>query len=181
MIELVAGHADRGTLVVGQEDGIPGAEQTLRFFASENRFSRRQLGRALLEVRRLASHGIENQRVRTVYSPRAPDRAYIFCVLRRDDMDEASYRRDRQAMLVARAEIAKLRMETLRLAMALGFAPENERDESIDLAVREFPEPWPQESRERVERLCGELGIPRDRSLLRQRHTHDTEFSCANT
>lgn len=176
MIEDVARHADQGTLETGQEHGLTGTEELLRFFAVENRFSRRQLGRALIGIRQIGATAQENVNVRTVLSRNVDERAYVFCVLRRDATNEGIYRRARQAMLVARAEIAKLRNESLRVIVGVGVAPENDPDQSVDLAVREFPDPWPQEAREAAERLCDQLGVPRDRAHLDERQWHDDEF-----
>jgi hypothetical protein len=78
IIEDFAHHADQGTLETGQEHGLAGNEELLRFLAAENRFSRRLLGRALLGVRRLGASGPENTRVRTVWSRRVTDRTYVF-------------------------------------------------------------------------------------------------------
>ena len=176
IIEDVARHADQGTLETGQERGLAGTEELLRFFAKENRFSRRQLGRALIEIRRIGATGPENVNVRTVLSPNVDDRAYVFCVLRRDETNEAIYRPARRAMVVARADIAKLRKDTLRVIVGVGVAPEGDPDQSVDLVVREFPEPWPQEDREGVQRLCDRLGVPRNQRQLEETHWHDDEF-----
>lgn len=177
IIEDVARHADRGTLYTGQENGLVGIEEMLRSFARENRFARRRLGQAIVEARALASNGPDNILVRTYFDPDATDHAYVICVLRRDGFQhEAEYRRARQQMFLARAEITKLRMQTVSTVLGVCVAPSNEPDQSIDLAVVTFADPWPQEERERAERICDALGVPRTIDGLNARHRRDYEF-----
>lgn len=177
IIEYFTKHADQGTLYTGQENGLAGTEGMLRFFAGENRLARRQLGRAITEVRELACHGPDNIRVRTVISSTVTDRAYVFCVLRRDGFEsEERYRRVRQGLFGARAEVTKLRMENVKTVVGMCVAPANDPDESIDLAVRTFADPWPQEEREAAERICDALEVSRTTDGLDANYGHDYEF-----
>ena len=175
IIEDVARHADQGTLETGQEHGLVGNEELLRFLAAENRFSRRQLGRALVGVRQLGATGPENTHVRTVLSRKVTDRTYVFCVVRRDSETADNYRHVRRAMVLARIEITKLRRQDLRLIVGIGVAPRDDPDQSVDVVVREFPDPWPSEARDAAERLCDQLGVPREMTGVETRF-QDHEF-----
>ncbi len=175
IIEDIARHADQGTLETGQEHGLVGNEELLRILAAENRFSRRQLGRGLLGARQLGTTGPENMHVRTVLSRKVTDQTYVFCVVRRDSEVGDNYRHARRAMLRARVEITKLRRQDLRRIIGIGVAPGDDPDQSVDVVVREFPDPWPAEAREAAERLCDELGVSREMTGVETRFK-DHEF-----
>lgn len=178
VIEDIARHADQGTLETGQEHGLAGNEELLRILAAENRFSRRLLGRALLGARKLGASGPENTHVRTVLSRKVTDRTYVLCVVRRDSETADNYRHARRAMLQARVEITKLRRPDLKLIVGIGVAPSNDPDQSVDVVVREFTDPWPSEAREAAERLCDQLGVPREMTGVETRF-QDHEFPAA--
>ncbi|HEX7961909.1 MAG TPA: hypothetical protein VF493_18455 [Terriglobales bacterium] len=180
LIEDVAGHADRGTLVVGQEHGLPGNEEVLRYLAAEDRFSRRLLANALLGIRELGARNSENVSVRTMRSPRFGERAYVFIVVRREDPSkEEAYRQFRQKMLRAHAEITKLRFEDLVVIIGISVSPANDPDGSVDLAIRTYKS-WSDADREAAERLREQLGWVRDPSSL-EKHSHHYEFPASTT
>lgn len=174
IIEDVAGHADRGTLVVGQEHGLPGLEELLRYLAAEDRLSRRMLAEALLEVRKLATQGAENVRIRTTRCSNVAELAYVFLVARRKGTDEPTYRRFRQQQLCAHAEITKLRFEDVSVVVGIGLAPADDPDGSVDLAGRTYSS-WSQQNREDAEQLCKQLGWARDITSL-GKHSHHDEY-----
>lgn len=175
IIESISHHADQGTLETGQDLGLAGNEVLLRFLAAENRFARRQLGRALLGVRKLSATRPENVHVRMVLAGNGVNVTYVFCVVRRDMEASCNYRISRKAMLWARIEISKLRNPDLRFIIGIGIAPIDDPDQSVDVMVREFADPWPLEEREVAERLCDDLGIPRESTGVRTKFL-DREF-----
>ena len=174
IIEEIAGHADRGTLVAGQERGLSGIEEQLRVLAAEDRFTRRLLSSALNGVRDLAARSTENVRFRTSRSGYVADRAYVFLTLKRDGIDPHEYRRHRQMMLRAHLDITKLRQEALQVVVGIGVAPANDPDESIDLAVRTFSD-WTDDDRDRTRQMCDALGWVHDTTNI-ERHIHHDEF-----
>ena len=161
IIEDVAHHTAQGTLETGQENGLAGNEKLLRFLAAENRFSRRQLGRALLGIRRLGATSLENTHTRTVLGGNVTTRTYVFCVVRRDADTADDYRGTRKAILWTRMLITKLRNPDLRLIIGIGVGPADDPNQSVELMVREFADPWAPEEREEAEHLCDDLGISR--------------------
>ena len=76
---------------------------------------------------------------------------------------------------MARADVTKLRMDSLRVVVGIGVAPDGDSDDSVDLVVREFPEPWPEAARNAAARVVEELGLSRD-TARSQRRSYETEF-----
>lgn len=177
LIENVASHADRGTLAVGQEHGLAGTEGLLRLLASENRFKRRLLAKGFNELRRLATTGPENVRIRTALDADDDRRAYVFCIVRRRRNKDAEYRINRRGLMVSHLEITKLRRQQLREIIGIAVAPANDPDESVDIAARVY-DAWSDEERENAERLREQLGWSSDTQSL-ETHLHAHEYPSA--
>jgi hypothetical protein len=166
MIASIAGHADRGTLVSGQERGLDGIEADLRVLASENRFSRRWLSTMLLDMRRMSAHEPENVRARTVISRLHPERGYVFLSVKRDGLED--YRRSRRTIVAAHTEFAKLRREDFREIVGIGVAPDGDPDDSVDMVTRVFDK-WTDEDRVRAEEMLAKTNWSRDTADLETR------------
>jgi hypothetical protein len=174
IIEGVAGHADRGTLVAGQEHGLQGTEELLRFPAAEDRFTRRVLARALNEARRAAVQSDQNVWYRTTKNSHIDNRAYVFIIVRRQGREEQKYRRLRQGLLRAYTEITKLRYEELQAIIGIGVAPADDPDDSVDLVARTYTT-WTDENRQSAEELRVKLGWARDVADM-ENHLHHDEY-----
>lgn len=176
VIENVTFHADQGTLEVGQENGLAGNEEALRFLAKETRFSRRHLARSLIEVRNQVSSIGENIYARTLMVSGEEDKAFVFCAVRSDAVGSSKYRAARRAILRARVEAAKLRNDALHTVIGIAVAGSSDSDESVDIAVRVYPDPWPAEARTQAEELCRTMGVPLDLSRAKVGHWRDHEY-----
>jgi hypothetical protein len=177
IIEEVTKHADAGTLVTGQEHGLSGTEELLRFFASEDRFARRLLATNLHKVRKLAVGEGENVRVRTSRDGYRDDRAYVFLVARRESSDENGYREFRRGLVAAHTIITKLRYPDVRTIVGVAVAPADDPDGSVDLVVRTYTE-WTDEDRQKAETLRAKLGWAQDIADL-EKHWHHDEYPAA--
>lgn len=177
IIEDVTRHAEAGTLVVGQEHGLSGTEELLRFFAAEDRFARRLLAMNLHQARRLAVGEDEDVRVRTSRDGYRDDRAYVFLVARREGSDEPTYRKFRQGLVAAHTIVTKLRYPDIRVVVGVAVAPADDPDGSVDLVVRTYTE-WTDEDRQKAESLRSKLGWVQDTTDL-ERHAHHYEYPAA--
>jgi hypothetical protein len=144
IIEDLAGHAARGTLVAGQEHSLAEHEEMLRALAIERRTARRGLSQALLGVRAKSDdHALF---ARTMPPVVPGHHAYVFMTVRREPelKTEEQYRAFRQAALRAYCEVAKLRRPTISKIVGLAFGTRSDPDGSMDSVVWEFDD-WTDE------------------------------------
>jgi hypothetical protein len=152
MIESLAKHAVDRTLVVGNERTLEEHERELRLLAAESRVDRRVLSMGLLDLMAKADH---HDLVFRFISP-SPRRqhGYVLMGLRRAPAygTEERYREFRQKVLARRCEVAKLHHPDSTLVAGLAFGAERDRDNSIDLIIRDFAD-WSEEDAARAEEI----------------------------
>jgi hypothetical protein len=151
-------------------------EEGLRIIASESRFRRRLLARALRDALVSAVKRPGRRFARVVTAAQEPERVYIFLVLParpEDSYDE--YRQHRLAMLHAYCRCAQLRFPdaTTFIGIGIDHPVKNYNGSSEDLFVY-LPKALTEAERQEVERFRSELGILPDD--LKAWQSHDDEF-----
>jgi hypothetical protein len=154
-------------------------EEGLRIIASESRFNRRLLARALRDalVRALERPGRRFARV--VTAAQDPERVYIFLILpARPEESYDDYRQYRVAMLHAYCRCAQLRFSdtTTFIGIGIDHPVKNYKGSSEDLFIYQ-PKALTDAGRQEVEKFRTELGILPDD--LKAWHSHDDEFPSA--
>jgi hypothetical protein len=151
-------------------------EEGLRIIASENRFNRRLLARALRDALFRALDRPGRRFARVVTAAQDPERVYIFLVLpARSEESYDEYRQYRVAVLHAYCRCAQLRFcnATTFIGIGIDHPVKDYKGSSEDLFIYQ-PKPLTEAERQEVERFRCELGIlPED---LKAWHSHDDEF-----
>lgn len=156
-------------------------EEGLRIIASESRFNRRLLARALRDALVRAVERPGRRFARVVTAAQYPERVYIFLVLpARPEESYDEYRRYRVAMLHAYCRCAQLRFSDAKTFIGIGIdhPVKSYKGGSEDLFIYQ-PKALTDAELQAVEKFRGELGILPDD--LKAWHTHDDEFPSAPT
>lgn len=151
-------------------------EEGLRIIASESRFNRRLLTRALRGAFVKAVERPGKRLARVVTAAQDPKRVYIFIVLpERPEESYDRYRQHRVAVLHAYCRCAQLRFPNATTFIGIGMdhPVKGYKGSSEDLFIYR-PTPLTEAERQELERIRGEIGIlPDDLEAWR---THDDEF-----
>lgn len=135
LIEYQASHMIHGSteqIFIGKEEHrAEGSERTLRAMASENRLTRRLLGKTLREGRSISSQG--KRFVRTVIQPEQK-RLYCFVFLPffPDQQSHSNYRDFRQYLLYLYCEGALLHFDGAKEIIGIAMAPYDTEIVSVD-------------------------------------------------
>jgi hypothetical protein len=154
-------------------------EEGLRIIASESRFKRRLLTKALGDAFARAVERPGRRFARVVASVQEPERVYIFLVLpARSEEPYDEYRKYRVAVLHAYCRCAQLRFQDATTFIGIGFdhPVKNYDGSSEDLFVY-LPRALTEAERQELENFRRELGILSDD--LKPWHSHDDEFPSA--
>jgi hypothetical protein len=154
-------------------------EEGLRIIASESRFNRRLLARALGDALAKAAAHPGKRLARIVAAAQDPDRVYIFVVLpKRPEDAYGKYRTFRLALLDAYCRSAQLRFPTATTFVGIGVdhPVKDYEGGSEDLYIFQ-PKALTEEERQEIEKLRSKLGILPDD--LKAWHSHDDEFPSA--
>src|SRR5262249_48217295 len=120
LIEKFNSHVLGGTLAQGNERPLTDHEQGLRQLASESRFSRRSLVRALFDL--LATTPEGQNKMRMVISKQEQERAYVLLVAGQDTWHR-EYRERRSGLLAAYCQVAKVYRPKLRDIIGIATEP----------------------------------------------------------
>jgi hypothetical protein len=151
-------------------------EEGLRIIASESRFNRRMLARALRNALVKAAGHPGRRFARVVTAAQDADRVYIFVVLpARPEESYDEYRRHRAAVLHAYCRCAHLKFPkaTTFIGIGMDHPVKAYKGGSEDLFIY-LPQELTEEARLEVERFRSELGILPDD--LKAWRIHDDEF-----
>ncbi len=154
-------------------------EEGLRVIASESRFRRRLLVRALRGALASAAQRPGKRFARVVAAAQKAERVYIFLVLPvRPDETYDEYRQHRVAILHAYCRCAQLRFPdaTTFIGIGIDHPAKNYNGSSEDLFVY-LPKALTETERQEVEKFRSEVGILPD-DLMAWR-SHDDEFPSA--
>lgn len=155
-------------------------EEGLRIIASESRFHRRLLARALRDALVKSAERPGKRFARVVAATQEPERVYIFLVLpTRPEESYAEYRQHRVAVLHAYCRCAQLRFPNATTFIGIGIdhPVKSYNGSSEDLFVF-MPKALTDNERQEVEKFRNELGILPDD--LKAWHSHDDEFPSAS-
>lgn len=151
-------------------------EEGLRIIASENRFNRRVLARALRDALVKSVERPGKRFVRVVTSAQDPERVYIFVVLPgRPEESYDEYRQHRVAVLHAYCRCAPLRFPDVTTFIGIGMdhPVKDYEGGSEDLLIYR-PKGLTEAERQEIENVRTKLGILPDD--LKAWHSHDDEF-----
>lgn len=154
-------------------------EEGLRIIASESRFNRRVLTRALRDAVAKAGERQGRRLARVVTSEQDLERIYIFLILpRRPKESYAEYRQHRVAMLHAYCRCAQIRFPdaTTFIGIGMDHPVKDYKGGSEDLFIYR-PRVLTEPERQEIEKFRSELGILPDD--LKAWHSHDDEFPSA--
>ena len=169
LIEKFNSHVLGGTLAQGNERPLTDHEQGLRQLASESRFSRRSLVRALFDL--LATTPDGQNKMRMVLPNQEKERAYVLLVAGQDTW-HPEYRERRSGLLAAYCHVAKVYRPKLRDIVGIATEPVDFDARSEDLIYLNARY-WRAEDQSDAESLQRELGL-----LTRLTRTpfHDSEY-----
>lgn len=154
-------------------------EEGLRIIASESRFHRRLLARALRDALVKAVERPGRRFARVVTAAQDPDRVYIFLILpARPGEPYEDYRRYRVATLHAYCRCAQLRFSdaTTFIGIGIDHPVKDYEGSSEDLFIYQ-PKALTEDEKQEAEKFRAELGILPDD--LKAWHSHDDEFPSA--
>lgn len=160
LIEHFAENGAVAELEVTKSGTIVGHEEALRVLASEDRFRRRQLFTAMLDLVEVT--GCESHRglMRVVYSEQCSDRAYVLgAVSRNNEESDQAYRARRQRMLLEYCACLPLRFPKAMTIVAICIDKANSPGPKYEDLVIYLPPPLTPSSWVELELLRKSLGI----------------------
>jgi hypothetical protein len=138
---------------------VTDSESMLREMAAENQVARRQLAKAIVELRSRPFPGKRNFYARTI-GGRIQGHFFLILVFRgKPGQDPDEYRQYRRTLLILYAKVTTLRFPTATQVVALGFSPVGGVGEANEDIVRWQPESWALNDIEKTKELAAMLGI----------------------
>jgi hypothetical protein len=169
LIEKFNRNALAGTLAQASEFSLAHYERALRMLASESRFSRRSLVRALFDL--LATTPHEKNKMRMVLTKQSRERAYVLLIAGQD-VKHPEYRERRAGLLSAYCEIAKLYRPKLLDIIGIGTEPIDYDSRSEDLVYLDARH-WNAERQRSAEELQKNTGLLTNLTKIK---FHDDEY-----
>ncbi len=156
-----------------RENQFDALEKALRIMAAEPRIGRRQLGHALIDLRKTAEP--RKGKTRLVVSNDFPKVAYVFLILPLlDGRDYQEYRESRKYLLMAYCKVAKLKAIKSEFIVGVAMDPSGSKGATEDLVVLEVSS-WTNEKQKEAESLQKNLSLFLNENI-KYTETHYQEY-----